>query len=261
MRHVIIHAHIFKNAGSTLDYSFQNSFGTNFLDDRNDLEMEQSNQKYIETLLNLNTHLLCISSHRIFFKLANSDLYKFHQIYLLRHPLYRAFSVYQFERNQPELNTPGSLIAKKLNFKEFVEWYLDKLNPPTIRNCQSIFLAANGIDFLEETTLQLAINNLKENPLIGIVEKYDQSTLYFESLLKPYFPSIDFSYISQNVSPNKIANNTKNSMDFLISSLGDIYQDFIKANTQDYYLYDLANDLLTERCDFLNFKKSTSNAY
>ena len=35
-RHVLIHAHLFKNAGTTFDFSLQRSFGEQFVDHRDD---------------------------------------------------------------------------------------------------------------------------------------------------------------------------------------------------------------------------------
>ena len=36
MRNVILHYHLFKNAGSTLDWSLQRQFGAGFVDHRDD---------------------------------------------------------------------------------------------------------------------------------------------------------------------------------------------------------------------------------
>ena len=51
MRHIILHGHIFKNAGTTFDWSLQKNFGKNFLDHRKDLLMRREGRGHIEELL------------------------------------------------------------------------------------------------------------------------------------------------------------------------------------------------------------------
>lgn len=38
-RDIILHSHIFKNAGTTFDYSLEKNFGKNFIDHRDDIEL------------------------------------------------------------------------------------------------------------------------------------------------------------------------------------------------------------------------------
>ena len=42
--------------------------------------------------------------------------------------------------------------------------------------------------------------------ILGIVDRFDESLVIAEQMLKPYFPDIDISYIQQNVSLDRRGN-------------------------------------------------------
>ena len=51
MRHVILHGHIFKNAGTSFDWSLERSFGEAFVDHREDKLMREGRDKHLEAFL------------------------------------------------------------------------------------------------------------------------------------------------------------------------------------------------------------------
>lgn len=246
MRNILIHTHIFKNAGTTFDNSLKKSFGDQFIDHREDDKMRAGGQAYLEEYLDANPNIVAISSHSIYFRAVNNEKFNYHQVYFLRDPLIRAHSVYEFEKKQTGVNTQGSFMAKQLGFKEFVEWYLQDSSPATIRNCQARFLAGTETE-PSESDLLLAESMIRTCFLIGVVERYDESMTVFEKYLKPIFPVIDLSYTAVNV--NKVFDgiSIEHRIDVIKNYLREITKLFVMRNTNDYKLYLLAYECLDAR--------------
>lgn len=80
-RDIILHSHIFKNAGTTFDYILEKNFGKSFIDHRDDKNVVDGRQRYLNDFLNKNKKIKAFSSHSIHFKAKNSFKYNFHQVY------------------------------------------------------------------------------------------------------------------------------------------------------------------------------------
>jgi len=102
-RIVIAHAHIFKNAGTTIDWILQRNFGKKFLDDRND-QLIRSDTEYVAKLLSKNKKLKAFSSHSLPLPVNQIEGIDLQVMCMLRHPLLRVRSVYDFERKQMKIN-------------------------------------------------------------------------------------------------------------------------------------------------------------
>ncbi len=111
-RIIIAHGHIFKNAGTTFDYSLERNFGKRFVDHRDDAPMRKKGSKYLKNYLKENKHLQAISSHHMCYPFPNLPETKIIPAYFFRHPIERIRSVYNFERKQKS-GTPGAINAKK----------------------------------------------------------------------------------------------------------------------------------------------------
>ena len=147
MRLIIAHGHIFKNAGSTLDWSLQRSFGDGFLDHRDDKLMREHGTRHLGELVAEQTSLQAISSHHMAGTMPDLEGHQFAQVYLLRNPIQRVRSVYEFERQQRS-DSLGARTAKSKTFREYVAWRMQANVPRTIRNYQTIYLAG-AHDYLE----------------------------------------------------------------------------------------------------------------
>ncbi|CAA0125404.1 Putative mycofactocin biosynthesis glycosyltransferase MftF [Halioglobus japonicus] len=195
-RPVIVHCHLFKNAGSTLDWSLQRQFGAGFIDHRDDDNMRRG-AAYLKPYLEAHKQVSAISSHHIRFPLPNSEELQLLPLISLRHPIDRARSVYDFERRQ-ESNTPGAIHAKKLSFADYVRWRMQPDVAPTIRNFHCSFCTSNFDSPIGESAYLESVSMLIKTPLLVIVERYDESMVLLEQELEPYFPGIDLSYLRQN---------------------------------------------------------------
>jgi hypothetical protein len=253
MKHVILHGHIFKNAGTTLDWALERSFGGAFVDHRRDDLMRAEGQAHIRDILAEEPGLRAISSHHMPGDVSDDPGYHFHRIYLLRHPILRIRSVYDFERKQ-DAQTPGAQAAKRMTFSEYVEWRMRPKVAPTIRNFQSRYLAGRLPPRYDKRAdleyFELAMQTLEHVPCIGIVEHYDESMVLFEQLLGERFPDLDLAHTPQNVSSNGLSKLDEDErVSRLMGQLGKLQARVLEANSFDLALYEAARYRFSQRLE------------
>lgn len=201
IRHVIVHVHIFKNAGSTFDSILEKNFGQDFLDHRDDQIMIKGGGEYLKHILQERPNLKAISSHHIYFnpKEAETDAIKILPVYFLRHPLERVLSVYKYEKKQPLL-TPGAIQAKKLNINDYVLWRMQPNVGGTIRNMNTRYCSGlSNQASINDLSFELAKKNLNDSQFVGIVDRFDDSIRLFRDPLQARFPFMTLQYVPQNV--------------------------------------------------------------
>ena len=244
-RPVITHCHIFKNAGTTLDWSLERQFGAGFLDHREDDNMRQG-AAFLGPFIQNHPELKALSSHHVQFPLPAVDGVEMLPVIALRHPIDRARSVYEFERRQ-EADTPGAIAAKEKTFADYVRWRLEPGVSPTIRNFHCCFCTSRYEGEIGEQDYLEAVALLTATPLLVIVERYDESMLLLEHHLERYFPGIDLSYVRQNVSSGR-----EGSLEERVSGVYDelgaeLTHTFREHNHWDMALYEDACNIFNER--------------
>ncbi len=247
-RNIIAHAHIFKNAGTTIDWILRKNFGAHFNENREDQRMLKE-PTYLKSLLELNPMLKAVSSHSMPLPLSPIDDLTLHTIVMLRDPLLRVRSAYEFEKKQ-QANTLGAINAKDKSFKDYVAWRMLPEVPPTIKNMHVRYLTRNSMPIkvvLSEGHLESAIEFVNENQLVGLVEKFDESALIFANHLKQYEIDVDFSYKRQNVG-SSTHNKKELEIRQLQSDLGDeLFEKLLLNNALDIKLYKYFEKLFLER--------------
>jgi len=261
VKNVLLHGHIFKNAGTTLDWSLARSFGDSFLDHRRDDLMRQHGAAHLVDTLHSSPELRAVSSHHMPQMPAEAGECRFFRLYLLRHPILRVRSVYEFEREQ-DAETPGARAAKEKDLKEYVDWRMQRNVGPTVRNFQCRYLAGRfspgkgKLTDLEYFTA--AARALQEVEFIGVVEMYDESMVMAERLLRPLFPDIDLAHVPQNVSRSgKDKRTPEEKLARLSSKLGELQKTLLDNNSYDLALYQMALARLeAEISDYKGFRKA-----
>jgi hypothetical protein len=248
MRFILLHGHIFKNAGTTFDWSLQRSFGKGFLDHRQEDLMRSEGARHLAELVQNQPQLRAISSHHMPSNLPDISGVRFVPVYLLRHPLERIRSAYDFERAQ-KVDTPGSRAAKNKDFRGYVEWRMHGNVSRTIRNYQTLYLAGwhgranNGaiaIKYFSD-----AIDTLRSVPEVGLVERYDESMVMLEESLRDRFPDVDLSYVPQNVSRSSRRELEAGELVAqTLQQLGPLQKQVIDENSYDLALYQVVNSRL-----------------
>ncbi|WP_439107241.1 hypothetical protein [Congregibacter sp.] len=250
MRHIILHGHIFKNAGTTFDWSLSRSFRDGFMDHRDNQAMIQQRAKHLAMVIASTPDLMALSSHHLCYPLPQPPKVKFHTAYLLRHPIERIQSVYAFERKQ-DADTPGAIAAKEKDFVAYVAWRMEEEVPRTIRDYQTSYIAGFHHRHVKSTEpadwLQRALHHLEFLDCVGVVDRYDESMVVFEHYLAPYFPDIDLAYVRQNVTQQSTVEEAIDTrVHKTLDKLGDLAAHVISRNSYDLALYRQANQKLDE---------------
>ena len=241
MRHILLHGHIFKNAGSTLDWSLRRSFGAAFCEHRDDVAMREAPGNALAAALTDET-IVALSSHNLPSPPPQIPGVCFQSLFLLRNPIERVLSVYAFERAQ-QADTPGAQAARRMSLQDYVAWRLQDSVRPVIRDFQTRFLAGGALRHsagpLSEEDVVCARQRLADGAPVGIVERYDDSMVALEGVLKPVFPDIDLACVPQNVGPGPAQGEAS-----VREQLGAVWADVVAHNAHDLALYSLAVEAL-----------------
>ncbi|MDZ7785049.1 MAG: glycosyltransferase [Halioglobus sp.] len=244
-RPVLLHCHLFKNAGSSLDWSLARHFGERFVDHRDDDAMRRG-ADYLGPYIARHQTVSALSSHHVRFPLPQSDDFQILPVIALRHPIDRARSVYDFERRQ-QASTPGAIKAKELDFTDYIRWRMRPDSAPTVRNFHCAFLTSRFDSDIDEHAYLDSLGRLAATPFLVLVEYYDESMVLLEHNLAPYFPDIDLAYIAQNVTTGR-DDNTERRVQAVYEELGPELEVLLREkNHWDMQLYENALGLFRER--------------
>jgi hypothetical protein len=245
MRHIIIHYHIYKNAGMTIDSILLNNFGgacgrvegTNLGDT---LEAKDILKYAID-----NPSLKVISSHEARLPEPKTANITFHPLIFLRHPIDRVGSAYSFERWQASVEPRYALnMAYQTDLSNYVRWKLTDGVDPTVRNFQTIHLSGRERDMRTAVANKLDLERVLERievlEFFGIVELFQDSMLRMESYLARQFGNIDTSFSVENKSQDR-KETFDERIDELKTTLGpSLYGELLEKNSLDIELYEKA---------------------
>ncbi|MEM9773000.1 MAG: sulfotransferase family 2 domain-containing protein [Chloroflexota bacterium] len=246
MKNVIFHFHIFKNAGTTIDSIFEFNFPNQIISMEGKHPWSTLENNEVANLLEAKQNFQVITSHQARFPLPNIKGINFFPIFMLRHPLDRIGSIFEYTKRLPSenLNYPNRLAQNK-GIKPFVEWHLE--NRAVMKNFQTIYLASREKDMRSakatEQDLQTAVSRLR-NPQNswGVVEYFDESMLELQAKLKNHFGPLELKIVPQNVSQNR-DQNLNVRLDNLRNNLGsELWGRLILENNFDLQLYNLAKE-------------------
>jgi len=242
---VCVHFHIFKNAGTTIDWILQKNFSKNHisLDDDTDPGAILSWDKILDFLWQ-HQNIQAFSSHQIRLPIPENKIFKFLSMIFFRHPIDRAFSIYSFKKRSTD-DSIGTVKAKSMNVKEFIQWNLDLNGYMPMKNFQIQYLSNKDTKSnVDSSDLQLALDRMKKCTIIGVVDRLDESLILAEECLRPIFKNIDFSYVKQNISEDR-KEDLSQRIDDGKSKIGQSLMERLEEhNRLDMQLYSAANDEL-----------------
>ncbi len=259
---VLIHYHIFKNAGTSFEWALQQNFGKRFKRfDKETPGATLSAEECIEFLSSA-PEAVAISSHQLMLPPPRVPRRRVYTSILIRDPIARIRSIYAFERRQNE-KTPGAIKAKELSFKDYVDWRLST-SPAMLCNYQVYFLA-RGKNLRRPATvdsedMQRAIANLDRVDIVGTVERYEEWLALAQSILSTSFPGTELSVSRQNVTSENSTNAA--IFDDLVEDLGhEMAQRLLESNELDMCLHQVADGLLTRRLGECGVKVTLREIY
>lgn len=241
LRHVIIHYHIFKNAGSTLASALERNFGPTFASwDGNEFNAQISGAQLLE-FLRQHQHLLAITSHHLRPPKPIAEGFVFHDAFVLRHPVDRIRSMYDFYREALATDDPLTQEAKRLNPRAFFE-FLIKDYPHLVTNSQINYVANQGGKIPDEADGERACHMVREASVVGVADQFDIGMTAAEHRLRQFYQGLDLSYVSENVTRGRRKSMQERLEEFQKQCGADVYARLVQLNQLDFKLADAARE-------------------
>ena len=252
-RPYLVNYHIFKNAGSSMDHLLDAHFGKGFGQYETALPFQAVDPEGFGAFLAERPGLRAISSHLPRRFLLHPYCLP---LVMLRHPIDRARSVYQFIRR--DATAKDHSIACR-GFAAYVDWALATPGEGiSIRNYQVFHLS--GLPLLDDNPLLISTSDdlaqareqIAAWPAFGLVRDFARSCQLFQQQYGATFPGLRFYDLRANVSPNSIPSEAQ-AIAATRDELGsEIFARLCAANELDDELYRYAQKLfvaLTLRFD------------
>ena len=235
MRFVILHYHILKNAGSTIEEALDRSFGERFQRlDSTHLDHTITTAQLLE-FAKTNPNLEAVSSHQIRYPMPETRGILFFDICFLRDPIDRVRSMYNYFRKRPAEGDPVSDLANNTEPGDFVAAMVKDF-PLQIRNVQVNLIATEGdSDEPTEADLEVATARMMEATVPGVVDMFDESVAAGQHRLRTIFPRIDFAHEPVNVSEQRSACDPK------------VWSELIRMNELDFKLVERVREEIRRR--------------
>lgn len=242
MRTIILHYHLFKNAGTSLDAALKENFSEEkgeWVTKEFSNNPNENREKVTEWILN-NPKAKCFSSHTALLHDFNIEGIRVIPVIFIRNAIDRIYSAYKFEVNH-DSNDWGSALARNTTFRGYVETRLAMLWDRQCRNFHlSRFSSLIDIDFGSES--QRAVKAVEMLPFVGVVEKFSESLEKLELLLKESgFQSVSLSAKKLNIT-NQESKDLNQKMMIIKDALGDdLYEKLVEVNMDDMNLYNVVS--------------------
>ena len=253
-RPIIVHYHLFKNAGSTIDYILEKKFGRRLA--------YLHGQSYDSTVPNtdllrflyLNPQIMAVSSHHLRLPKPQNDSFVFFDIIFLRHPLDRLRSMYDFYRRYLFYRPAGMITdplleqAQRLDLGHFTELLLTRY--PQVANDAQVNFLANASQHAQAPSakdLEKAARVATEAAVPGVTELFDLSMRAAYYCLYPVFGRLDVQHVKQNVSPGRVES-LEARLNHLKQACGPkLYDQLLEMNTLDLQLIELTSNEIQRR--------------
>jgi hypothetical protein len=199
-RYVIVHYHVFKNGGSTIEAILQREFPGRFATVHAGDPDATLDAADLKEFLKQHPGIAAVSSHHLRYPKPLSRRTVFFDWCFLRDPLARLHSTYNHFRRS-DSDSPYARWARSYGAREFAVRLIDEA-PHQVSEVQVTQLANAGAFTrpADEQDLERATAVLREMAIPGLVEMFDESLVVAEYFLRPAFPDLRLEYVPQNVS-------------------------------------------------------------
>ena len=243
----IVHHHIFKNAGTTVEWVLQRNFPGQVLHIEGDQPGARLMPERVKSVADGFSEHKAISSHTFPLTDAQSAWASVHLV-VLRDPIERYYSMYRYERSR-ETPRPANIAARQKDFGEYCKWWLS--NAPGIwidwqtRCCTPQSKRAStplaGAPPKWVADLSAALEAVSNTAYAMTVDRFDEGLVVLEDRLHQSGIHFDASYIRQNVSPRE----SDGGREELLSEA--FRAELVAANAGDYALIQRVRDLVDDR--------------
>jgi hypothetical protein len=247
-RFVIVHYHIFKNGGSTIEAVLRREFGDGFATLHGPHDNSILTGDDLAAFLREYSSVSAVSSHHLRYPRPAIPGIVIFDCCFLRHPLDRLVSVYTYFR-RVHSSDPLCRRARRQTPRDFLSQTLRE-SPHLVSDVQVTQLASGGafVRPANERDLDRATQVFCDMALPGLVDMFSESLVAAEYFLRPSFQSIRLDHAPLNVSQPETLPRMHKLEDRLVALWGpDLYADLVRLNQFDLELYRRAQSEVRRR--------------
>lgn len=234
---LLVHFHIFKNAGTSVDKMLRRNFGAGWGEEEFTGGTLAERQHRFRDYLAGRGDLSAFSSHTAQLPAPDLPGRTVVPIVFVRHPLLRIRSAYRFERQQ-DAQTRGAILAKSTDLAGYVTALLQEPKMRHARNFQ-VFRFAAGTPGPAAQDLRRALETAARLPFVGLVEAYDRSIDRLAELIRPLFPDFQPVTLHENATSSTDERSVADKLAALHGELGGtLYDRLTRENALDLELYE-----------------------
>jgi hypothetical protein len=247
-RHVLIHFHMFKNGGSTIETILEREFRGRYATVHGSHAASALDADDLASFLDAHPDVAAVSSHHARYPLPSIRRTVLFDCCFLRHPLDRLQSVYTWLRARPESSDPVMTLARSAGPREFMTRLMED-TPHLVGNAQTLLLANGGVFTrpMDDTDLSQAKEVLRRMALPGVLVMFDESLVTAEHFLAPAFPDLRLHYLAQNVTRPAQRNIEHRLEELRVLWGADVYQELVRLNRLDLELCEYAENEIRRR--------------
>ncbi|MBB94234.1 MAG: hypothetical protein CML68_06500 [Rhodobacteraceae bacterium] len=233
-RTVILHYHLFKNAGTSLDQVLKRNFGPKWVTREFPMTTDDNTDQVTEWIRS-EPEAVAFSTHTALGPIPEIEGVKIITVMLLRDPLARIRSAYRFERKQ-DAETWGAELAKQYDLEGYVRARLQRPKDRQCRNFQTHRLATLAPG--DGTELDRALEGLRRLSVVGLVEGFDDTLSRLADLIRPAYP--DFTWASVRANTTSGDRKERSEQDRIVDAL------LLGHNRDDLDVLRAATELTTK---------------
>lgn len=237
MRKVILHYHLFKNAGTSLDAAFKENVSPEEWVTQEFPGQPAANREQVAQWILDNPEAKIFSSHTAYLPPPKLEGVKVLPVIFLRHPIDRIASAYAFETRQGG-DSFGAVLARNTDLSGYIE---TRLALPHDRQCRNFHMQRLAMMFGEKqgdefTRAKKALETL---PFVGIVEQFADSMARLEKWLQSEgFEGMQLKPVEKNVSRSIKKTLEEKLQEFEERINPEVFEKLMSGNHEDLDLYE-----------------------
>ncbi len=234
-RFVLVHYHIFKNGGTTLESVLRREFGPAFATVHGPADGSLLDAACLTRYLRRHPKIGAVSSHHLRYPKPEVRGWVFFDCCFIRHPLDRLLSLYNHFRRTDSVD-PVCMRARRQPLREFMKQMIDEF-PHLVSDVQVTQLASGGAFTrpANQADLDRAARILSDMAVPGAVDLFDESLVSAEYFLRPAFPALRLHHRPENVTRPAAPPPSDENLAGLWGD--DVHADLLRLNRFDLELH------------------------
>jgi|SRR5579872_538047 len=245
-RVVLLHYHIFKNAGSTIDFALKQNFGDRLAYLHGDRFDSMVSNSALLDFLTKNPDVAAVSSHHLRPPKPAAEQFLLEDILIFRHPLDRLRSMYDFYREALVTDDPLTIEAKRRDLRSFSELLVAEY-PHLASNSQVNYTANQGGKIPDEADCARSCAIAQQAAVVGVTDQFEKCMVTAEHRLRGHFPGLQLSSAPRNVSRGRRKNLQQRLRAFEKACGSRLYNLLLESNKLDLKLVDTARNEVETR--------------